>query len=143
MNFRTSFVGALRASGYGLRNTQDGAHELYHALTCGIPLPGSGRQQREKLNDAIEELFPGMERWWNEVEARCVERLVCARLGREDELLDFDRALRLSIEEATHYDVPVTSFDKTKEYALKFIESKRAKAAVDLMLAYALKEDEA
>lgn len=140
-SFFPSFAETIRRSGYQVRNDQDAAHELYHALTCGIYLPGGGMLQRENLNDVIEERFTGLDRWWNEVEARAVERLMCERLGTIHQLLSFDRALLLSIEEAEHFGVPVVSFEKTKKYALKFIESKRAKSAVDLMLAYARREE--
>lgn len=144
--FRTSFVRALSRRGYVLRNAQDGAHELYHALTCGLPLNGAedegGRRwQREVLNDAIESYFPGIGRWWNEVEARCVEQLVCKRLGRESELMTLDAALFLSLQEADHFHVPAATFAESKAYALKFMESKRARAAVDLLFAYALAEE--
>lgn len=136
------FRAALAHRGYRLRNTQDGAHELYHALTCGVPLGGGGKGHREKLNDAIESCFPGgIDRWWNEVEARCVERLVCKRLGTEHELMQFDRAILLSIEEAEYFSVPTVPFERSFVYARAFINTKRAHAAVDLMFAYALREE--
>jgi hypothetical protein len=138
---RDCFIKALRRHGYQLRNTQDGAHELYHALTSGTFLDGRDRGQREKLNKRIEEVFPGIDRWWNEVEARVVERMVCARLGTENELLPFDKALRLSIEEAEYFSVPVATFEKTVQFATVFGTTKRARTAVDLMIAYALNEE--
>jgi len=134
------FRHALGLRGYSLKNSQDGAHELYHALTCGLPLHGGTWFERECLNYAIERRFPGIERWWNEVEARVVERLVCTRLGAEDELLGFDEALYLSLDEAKHFGVPYASFASTRRYAITFGTSKRARAAVDLLLAYAKRE---
>lgn len=140
-----NFVEAIGRRGYALRNTQDAAHELYHAITCGVRLErdGGAWMQREELNTCIETKFPGIERWWNEVEARVVERLVCERLGKETELLTFEAALMLSIHEAANFGVPHTSFERTVEYAKRFRSSKRARAAVDLMLAYALAEERA
>lgn len=135
-----TFLRALSAGGYGLRSSQDAAHELYHALTAGVLLVSEDRWHRETLNDAIEEKFPGIDRWWNEVEARVVERLVCARLGDEAALMPYDAALFLSTQEAIHFGVPHRPFDETREYARAFERSKRARAATDVILAYAVRE---
>lgn len=136
------FTRALGRRGYNLRSSQDGAHELYHALTSGVLLAGEpwNSWQREELNCAIERKFPGIDRWWNEVEARVVERLVCRRLRDERALRAYDKALELSIEEAEHYGVPHRPFDETVDYARAFETTKRARAAVDVILAYAARE---
>lgn len=124
---------------YVVRSVQDAAHETYHALTCGIRLPLE-RWNRENLHEALEERFGyKLAMWWNEVEARGVEWLVCQKLDARYPFGSLECGLYRSQEEAEHYGAPYIGHGRTVEYAKHFITTKRARTSADLVLAYAAK----
>ena len=70
-----AFVAAARARGSDAADVRDAAHEAVHAIVHGLPTWG-----RREIDRAMMALPPSR-RLREEVEARAVEALVCARLG--------------------------------------------------------------
>lgn len=71
-----SVVRAVQNLGSDARDLRDAAHEAHHALSCGLTNPW----ERERIHRAVMRRGRA-EAAINEIEARAVERIVCAEFG--------------------------------------------------------------
>lgn len=77
-------VEAVRLRGSDARDLRDAVHEAHHAISSGL----RGKWERERVHQALLRM-PRVKKWGvamlvqEEVDARAVERLACAKFGIE------------------------------------------------------------